>query len=157
MGRNRSQGRLRGSYNQRRSRSRGRGSYNQRQNGYFRSNQRNQGYFRGNYRGNARQILHEDGGQNYGQYEEGQFDNSGYADNGGWHGGYDVSDWNNSNKWGGSQNGDGYADSVDGSMDGSVSSQQGTHQAYSVKVEGFDEHVIENDEINWRQKEEYED
>ena len=157
MGRNRSQGRWRGSYNQRRSRSRGRGSYNQRQNGYFRSNQRNQGYFRGNYRGNARQILHEDGGQNYGQYEEGQFDNSGYSDNGGWHGGYDVSDWNNSNEWGGSQNGDGYADSVDGSMDGSVSSQQGTHQAYSVKVEGFDEHVIENDEINWRQKEEYED
>ena len=46
---------------------------------------------------------------------------------------------------------------MDGSIDGSISSQQGAHQAFSVKVEGFNEHVDDNDEINWREKEEYED
>merc|ERR1712083_309295 len=132
-----------GSYNQRRSRSRGQGGYNRRP-GYFRNNQRNQG----NFRGNARQTFHEDGGQNFVQYEDVKFDNSGYSDNGGWHSVYE-SVWNSNNDWNGSQNGDGYADSMDGSLDGSISSQQGTHQAFSVKVEGFDEHIDDNDEANW--------
>ena len=118
---------------------------------------RQNGNFRGNYRGNIRQTLHEDGGQNFGQFEEGQFDNNGYSDNGGWHGGYDVASWNNSNEWSGSQNGDAYADSIDGSIDGSINSQQNTHQAYSETVDGFNEYIENDDEINWKQKVEYED